>query len=57
LVVGSIQPLRELYFVLVKSAHERGYSVLIYDGPGQGSVPRDQGLTFTEWEEACRCGR
>ena len=44
--------LEELYFVLVKDAHEHGYAVLTYDGPGQGSVLRDQGLTFThEWEK------
>jgi alpha-beta hydrolase superfamily lysophospholipase len=41
--------------VLVKDAHEHGYSVLTYDGPGQGSVLRDQGLTFThEWEKPTR---
>jgi len=42
----------ELYFVLVKDAHEHGYAVLTYDGPGQGSALRDQGLKFThEWEK------
>jgi hypothetical protein len=49
---GIDSTLEELYFVLVNGAHERGYSVLTYDGPGQGSVLRDQGLTFThEWEK------
>ena len=49
---GFDSTLEELYFVLVKDAHERGYAVLTYDGPGQGSVLRDQGLTFThEWEK------
>jgi alpha-beta hydrolase superfamily lysophospholipase len=49
---GFDSTLEELYFVLVNAAHERGYSVLTYDGPGQGSVLRDQGLTFThEWEK------
>ena len=44
--------LEELYFVLVKDAHEHGYDVLTYDGPGQGSVLRNQGLTLTyEWEK------
>jgi len=48
---GFDSTLEELYFVLVKGAHERGYDVLTYDGPGQGSALRDQGLTFTpEWE-------
>ncbi len=49
---GFDSTLEELYFVLVKDAHEHGYAVLTYDGPGQGSVLRDQGLTFThEWEK------
>ena len=48
---GFDSTLEELYFVLVKDAHEHGYAVLTYDGPGQGSALRDQGLTFThEWE-------
>jgi alpha-beta hydrolase superfamily lysophospholipase len=49
---GGYSTLEELYFVPVKDAHEHGYAVLTYDGPGQGSVLRDQGLTFThEWEK------
>jgi pimeloyl-ACP methyl ester carboxylesterase len=49
---GFDSTVEELYFVLVKDAHEHGYDVLTYDGPGQGSVLRDQGLTFThEWEK------
>ncbi len=49
---GFDSTIEELYFVLVKDAHERGHAVLTYDGPGQGSVLRDQGLTFThEWEK------
>ncbi|MBR1146648.1 S9 family peptidase [Bradyrhizobium sp. AUGA SZCCT0431] len=49
---GFDSTLEELYFVLVKDAHEHGYDVLTYDGPGQGSVLRDQGLPFThEWEK------
>jgi dienelactone hydrolase len=49
---GFDSVLEELYFVLVKDAHEHGYDVLTYDGPGQGSVLRNQGLTFThEWEK------
>ena len=39
---GFDSTIEELYFVLVKDAHERGYAVLTYDGPGQGSVLRDQ---------------
>jgi dienelactone hydrolase len=50
-VGGFDSTLEELYFLLVKDAHEHGYDVLTYEGPGQGSVLRDQGLTFTpEWE-------
>ena len=49
---GFDSTLEELYFVLVKDAYEHGYAVLTYDGPGQGSVLRDQGLKFThEWEK------
>ena len=49
---GFDSTLEELYFVLVKDAHEHGYAVLTYDGPGQGTALRDQGLTFThEWEK------
>src|SRR6516164_5760908 len=52
---GFDSTLEELYFVLVKDAHEHGYGVLTYDGPGQGSALRDQGLTFThEWEKPTR---
>lgn len=42
----------ELYFAGAKAALARGYSVLVYDGPGQGEVLREQGLTMThEWEK------
>src|SRR6266571_6178901 len=42
----------ELYFVLVAAGLERGYSVLAYEGPGQGSIIREQGVPFTaEWEK------
>jgi dienelactone hydrolase len=52
---GFDSTVEELYFLLVKDAHEHGYDVLTYDGPGQGSVLRDQGLTFTpEWEKPTR---
>jgi len=49
---GYDSTLEELYFALVKDAHEHGYAVLTYDGPGQGSALREQGLKFThEWEK------
>ena len=42
----------ELYFQVVAAALERGYSVLTYEGPGQGAPLREHGLTFThEWEK------
>jgi alpha-beta hydrolase superfamily lysophospholipase len=52
---GFDSTMEELYFVIVAGALERGYSALIYEGPGQGSVLREQGLTFTpEWERPTR---
>jgi alpha-beta hydrolase superfamily lysophospholipase len=43
---------QEMYFSIVAAAHDRGYSVLAFDGPGQGSALRDRGLTMTpEWEK------
>jgi len=42
----------ELYFFLAAAARARGYSVLTFDGPGQGAPLREQGLPFThEWEK------
>jgi alpha-beta hydrolase superfamily lysophospholipase len=44
--------LEELYFTLVKDAHDHGYDVLTFNGPGQGSVLTQQKLPFThEWEK------
>jgi pimeloyl-ACP methyl ester carboxylesterase len=41
----------ELYFRVAKSAVERGYNVLIFDGPGQGEVIRVQKIPFRyNWE-------
>jgi alpha-beta hydrolase superfamily lysophospholipase len=49
---GYDSTMEETYFHVVAAAHQRGYSVLTYEGPGQGSVLREQGLTFTpEWEK------
>jgi alpha-beta hydrolase superfamily lysophospholipase len=48
---GFDSTLEELYFALVPAAHQRGYSVLTYEGPGQGGALRVQKLVFTaEWE-------
>jgi pimeloyl-ACP methyl ester carboxylesterase len=51
LVGGFDSILEELYPFLGKAALARGYSVLAYEGPGQGQALRD-GLKFTpEWEK------
>jgi alpha-beta hydrolase superfamily lysophospholipase len=50
-VGGFDSILEELYFVVTASARERGYSTLLYEGPGQGDALRTFGLPFThEWE-------
>ncbi len=47
---GLDSTLEELYFSLKAAAVERGYSLLTFEGPGQGSALREQGLIFThEW--------
>jgi pimeloyl-ACP methyl ester carboxylesterase len=45
----------ELYFANGAAALERGYHVLAFDGPGQGSVIVDQGIPFRpDWENVVR---
>jgi len=42
----------ELYFEVAKTAIKRGYNCLIFEGPGQGAVIREQGLPFRyDWEK------
>jgi pimeloyl-ACP methyl ester carboxylesterase len=54
IVGGYDSTLEEIYLVLGKAAGDRGYSVLLYEGPGQGQALRD-GLTFTpQWERPTR---
>ncbi|EYF04391.1 Hypothetical protein CAP_4530 [Chondromyces apiculatus DSM 436] len=49
---GYDSTMEELYFFLAAAARARGYAVLTFEGPGQGSVLREQGLPFThEWEK------
>jgi alpha-beta hydrolase superfamily lysophospholipase len=49
---GYDSTLEELYFMLASAALARGYSCLTFEGPGQGSIIREQGLLFThEWEK------
>ena len=51
-VGGYDSTMEELYLSIVAAALRHGYSVLTYEGPGQGSVLRDQGLTFESiWEK------
>ena len=51
-VGGYDSTLEELYLGIGAAAHQRGYSVLTYEGPGQGAVLREQGLTMTaDWEK------
>jgi dienelactone hydrolase len=41
----------ELYFASAVAALERGYHVLSFDGPGQGSVSLDQAIPFRpDWD-------
>jgi predicted alpha/beta-fold hydrolase len=47
---GSV--LEEYYPNFTEAALKRGYSVLIYEGSGQGQALREYGLTYTpEWEK------
>jgi pimeloyl-ACP methyl ester carboxylesterase len=49
-VGGYDSSIEELFLVLGKAAGDRGYSVLLYEGPGQGQALRN-GLKFLpEWE-------
>jgi pimeloyl-ACP methyl ester carboxylesterase len=48
---GYDSTLEENYFALAAGALRRGYNVLTFDGPGQGSTVREQGLHFRpDWE-------
>ena len=52
LVGGFDSILEEMYPVFGKAALDRGYSVLIYEGLGQGEPLRKFGMKFTpEWEK------
>jgi alpha-beta hydrolase superfamily lysophospholipase len=51
-VSGYDGTMEELYVSFVAAALQHGYSVLTYEGPGQGSVIREQGLIFqADWEK------
>jgi pimeloyl-ACP methyl ester carboxylesterase len=48
---GYDSTLEEDYLALAAGALRRGYNVIAFDGPGQGSNVRDQGLHFRpDWE-------
>jgi len=45
----------EYYPNFAEAAFKRGYSVLTYEGPGQGQALRKYGLTYTpEWEKSVK---
>ena len=49
---GFDSTLEECYFMVVPGALARGYHVLAFDGPGQGTARRLQGLVFRpDWEK------
>jgi pimeloyl-ACP methyl ester carboxylesterase len=51
-VGGYDSILEEKYPVIGKAALDRGYSVLVYEGPGQGEPLRKYNMKFTpEWEK------
>ncbi|MGV9347016.1 alpha/beta hydrolase family protein [Streptomyces spiralis] len=48
---GYDSTLEENYLALAAGALRRGYNVIAFDGPGQGSTVREQGLHFRpDWE-------
>ncbi|MCZ0975280.1 alpha/beta fold hydrolase [Streptomyces albulus] len=48
---GYDSTLEESYFAIAAAALRRGYNVLAFDGPGQGSALRNQKLVFRpDWE-------
>jgi alpha-beta hydrolase superfamily lysophospholipase len=52
-VGGYDSTMEELYLAFGSEALRRGYAVLTYEGPGQGSVIREQGLVFeSAWEKS-----
>ena len=52
MVTGYDGTRQEMYFAGIAAALARGYSVLTFDGPGQGSALRDRGMTMKpEWEK------
>jgi alpha-beta hydrolase superfamily lysophospholipase len=51
-ITGYDGTMEELYLSVVAAALAHGYSVLTYEGPGQGSVLREQALTMeASWEK------
>lgn len=45
----------EIYFGIAHFAVQRGYNVLLFEGPGQGRVIREQGLAFRpDWENVVK---
>ena len=45
--------MEELYYTVAVAAHERGFNVLLFEGPGQGGALREKNLYFIpNWEKA-----
>jgi len=52
---GYDSTVHEMYFAFAAAATRRGYNCLLFDGPGQGRVLIQQGLTFRpDWEHVLR---
>lgn len=52
---GYDSTVEEMYFANAAAALQRGYNVLAFDGPGQGSVLLEQGIPIRpDWENVVR---
>lgn len=50
---GFDSTVEELYFTIGAGALERGFHVLLFEGPGQGNLLREFGIPFTpDWADA-----
>jgi alpha-beta hydrolase superfamily lysophospholipase len=52
IMMNGFDGTQEELYLYVQDAHKRGYSVLTFEGPGQGEVVREQNLYFRpDWEK------
>lgn len=50
-ICGADSTAEELYYAVARAAVARGWNCLVFEGPGQGKVIREQGLPFrSDWE-------